>query len=319
MLPLISIVIPVYNVEKYIDRCVDCVINQTYKNIEILLIDDGSTDSSSEKCDIYAEKDSRIKVVHKANGGLSDARNKGIDIFRGEYITFIDSDDWVNLEYIELLYKSIVDNNSDISISDMIDSDGNGYEKDYNVYGIKENKYTSEEALYVILAQKEFNTSADGKLFKAEIFKKHKFKYGILYEDFDLIYKLIDEVSMISFVDAAKYYYFQREGSIVHSEMNKRHYNVIDIAKNIMDFVADKYPELKDAALSRYVFSNLLLLRGIINDKSQIEMQKTIRNNIKSRIGQIHNCPEIPVSNKMKAMLLSISLHCYKLLYNVCR
>ena len=171
MLPLISVVIPVYNVEKYIDRCIDSVINQTYKNLEILLIDDGSKDSSSEKCDLFAESDSRIKVVHKNNGGLSDARNKGIDIFQGEYITFIDSDDWINLEYIELLYKSIINNNADISISDMVDSDGKGYEKRYNTYGINEKVYTPEEALYVILSQKEFNTSADGKLFKAKFFK----------------------------------------------------------------------------------------------------------------------------------------------------
>ena len=109
--PLISVVVPVYNVEKYLDRCVESIVNQTYKNLEIILVDDGSPDNCPAMCDVWAEKDSRIKVIHKENGGLADARNAGLDVFLGDFVTFIDSDDWVDVDIIEKL-KEIVDNSS---------------------------------------------------------------------------------------------------------------------------------------------------------------------------------------------------------------
>lgn len=319
MQPLISVIIPVYNVEEYIDRCVNTVMKQTYKNLEIILVDDGSTDSSAQKCDLFKKKDDRIKVIHKTNGGLSDARNKGMDICSGEYVTFIDSDDWINDKYIELLYNSIVKYKSDISISDMIDSDGKYYYRDYNLYGIKEKTYTAEQALYVILTQREFNTSADGKLFKYDFINKYRFTYGILYEDFDLIYKIIDNASKISFVDDAKYYYYQRKGSIVHSKMNKKHYIIINISNDIMKFIEKKYPDLAEAALSRYVFSNLLLLSGIICDKEQLLMQQKIKRNLKSNFVRICKCKEISRNNKIKSVLISISLTGYRFLFKIFR
>ena len=116
MKELISIIVPVYNVEKYLNRCIDSLISQTYQNIEIILVDDGSTDSSSEIVDGYLKKDNRIKVFHKDNGGLSDARNKGIEISKGKYLSFVDSDDYVTNTYIETLYNTIIEYEADISI-----------------------------------------------------------------------------------------------------------------------------------------------------------------------------------------------------------
>ena len=113
---LVSIVVPVYNVDKYLDKCVNSIINQKYKNLEIILVDDGSTDESGKKCDLWAEKDNRIRVIHKENGGLSDARNVGIDNSKGYYISFIDSDDFIENDMIEVLLKEIKENNCDISI-----------------------------------------------------------------------------------------------------------------------------------------------------------------------------------------------------------
>ena len=114
MQPLISVIVPIYNVEKYLDRCVGSIINQTYKNLEIILVDDGSPDNCPQMCDDYAKKDSRIKVVHKENGGLSDARNAGMKVATGEYVSFIDSDDYISLDFYETLLETIVDNDSDI-------------------------------------------------------------------------------------------------------------------------------------------------------------------------------------------------------------
>ena len=111
---LISVIVPIYNVEKYLQKCVDSIINQTYKNLEIILVDDGSPDNCPKMCDDYAEKDSRIKVVHKENGGLSDARNVGMEVATGEYVSFIDSDDYISLDFYETLLETIVDNDSDV-------------------------------------------------------------------------------------------------------------------------------------------------------------------------------------------------------------
>ena len=111
---LISVIVPIYNVEKYLDRCVESIINQTYKNLEIILVDDGSPDNCTQMCDDYAKKDSRIRVVHKENGGLSDARNAGMEVATGEYVSFIDSDDYISLDFYETLFQTMIDNDSDI-------------------------------------------------------------------------------------------------------------------------------------------------------------------------------------------------------------
>lgn len=142
---LISIIVPVYNVEKYLNKCIDSIINQTYKNIEIILVDDGSTDNSGKICDEYLLRDSRIKVIHKNNGGLSSARNEGINISSGEYIGFVDSDDWVEPNMYEEMYKKILYSNADI-----VDC---GYWKEYENKSIKyisanEVKFCGENLLH---------------------------------------------------------------------------------------------------------------------------------------------------------------------------
>ena len=114
MYSLLSVIVPIYNVEDYLNRCVDSIINQTYKNLEIILVDDGSPDNCPQMCDDYAKKDSRIRVVHKENGGLSDARNAGMKVATGEYVSFIDSDDYISLDFYETLFQTMVDNDSDI-------------------------------------------------------------------------------------------------------------------------------------------------------------------------------------------------------------
>ena len=114
--PLISVIVPVYKVEAYLDPCVESIVNQTYRNLEIILVDDGSPDRCPEMCDAWAAKDSRIKVVHKKNGGASDARNAGLDVFLGDYVTFIDADDLVASDMVEVLFKGCVDNGADVSM-----------------------------------------------------------------------------------------------------------------------------------------------------------------------------------------------------------
>ena len=183
--PLISIIIPVFNVERYLERCVESVLGQTYRHLEIFLVDDGSTDSSGEICEHLKKKDARIKVIHKINGGLSDARNAALDIVRGEWITFIDSDDWVEKKYVECLYEKAVKTNSQISIGSFVTTSGATRTEEKELYNIV---MDNEEAISNLLYQKYYTTSAWGKLYKSELFDKIRFPVGKLYEDVETIY-----------------------------------------------------------------------------------------------------------------------------------
>ncbi len=187
--PLISVIIPVYKVEEYLNKCVDSVINQTYKNLEIILVDDGSPDNCPKICDDYAKQDKRIKVIHKKNGGLSDARNAGIDMANGEYLSFIDSDDYVEKNYISFLYNLAKKYNSDLTMGKQYVRYSN---KTINTGSGSLYELNSYDALDKILYGEDLDVSAWAKLYKKELFKKVKFPVGRLFEDAATIYKLID-------------------------------------------------------------------------------------------------------------------------------
>ena len=168
MSKLISVIVPVYNVEKYLEKCVSSIVNQTYKNLEIMLVDDGSTDSSGKMCDEFAKKDDRIKVIHKPNGGLSDARNSALKIAKGDYIGFVDSDDYIADDMFETLCDLMEDNNSDISIVSFYEIYNN------KLIGVRDSKelenMTKLEAMKELLIDSKIQSYAWNKLFKRELF-----------------------------------------------------------------------------------------------------------------------------------------------------
>lgn len=219
--PLISIIVPVYNVEKYLERCVDSVVGQTYKNIEIFLVDDGSTDNSGEMCDCFEKNDSRIKVLHKKNGGLSDARNAALDIFSGEYVTFIDSDDYVSPQYIEILYNALKNTDSDISIAGHIRGNDTNYNFKENKQCVNTIKMTNEECLnnwhdkYI-----NVETTAWGKLYKSGLFRDNNIRYpkGKIFEDMYTTHIIVKHSQNVCIVDNEIYYYFNRNDSIIHTQ-----------------------------------------------------------------------------------------------------
>ena len=228
MQPLITVIIPVYNIEAYIEKCIRSVIGQTYKNLEIILVDDGSSDNSGLICDKYAKKDTRIKVIHKKNGGLSDARNAAIDIAAGEYLTFIDGDDYVANSYVEMLYE-LINEGYDISIcgyKDIYETDSDIYEDTNEGIKVKPNKIlkmSSCEALKMMLYQKFFDTSAWGKLYKNQLFGGGiRYPVGKLFEDLGTTYKLFLASKKIIYCDTKMYFYLQRGGSISNDKYNTR-------------------------------------------------------------------------------------------------
>ena len=211
--PLISIIVPIYNVELYLRRCLDSVLNQTYTNLEIILVDDGSPDGCPQICDEYAVKDKRIIVIHKENGGLSAARNAGLDICKGEYISFIDSDDWVSEKYIETLFNISTKENADIAIGEYISTSGNILKEQNSIF-IK--TFSSKEALFRLFSKNNTTyTISCAKLYKRELFSSLRFPIGKYHEDEFTTYILFYNSKKIAYTSEILYYYYQRAGSIV--------------------------------------------------------------------------------------------------------
>ena len=180
--PLISVIIPCYNVEKYLYRCVDSIIGQTYKNLEIILVDDGSPDNCGKICDEYAAKDGRIKVIHKENGGLSDARNVAIDVAKGEWLTFVDSDDYLTKDYVDTLYNLCIKYKTKVTVADWcIFAEGT-----YPFMSKRKNKeilFSQNGALEDMFNQVHFDVSACTKLYHHSLFEGVRFPKGMLFED----------------------------------------------------------------------------------------------------------------------------------------
>lgn len=267
-------------VEKYLKRCIRSIQKQTYKNLEIILVDDGGTDNCSRICDEFAQKDSRIKVVHKQNGGLSDARNVGIDIARGEYITFVDSDDYVTQDYIEYLYNLLEKNKADISIvsnkktwkfSDTVDLVNN-----------KEILFSNVDAVEDLLYQKHIENSAWAKLYKTELFSDIRYPIGMLYEDLGTTYKLLFKATNIVWSNEQKYFYFQRDNSIMNKKFSGKNLDRIFLSQEILNFVDKKIPKIKNAAESRFFVSNIQVLRELpLKESCYFEIRDEIKKNIK--------------------------------------
>ena len=267
---LISIIIPVYNVENYLKRCVDSVINQTYKNIEILLIDDGSTDNSPQMCDEFKKNDNRILVVHKQNGGLSDARNVGIDICRGNYICFIDSDDFIPKNAIELLYVSLCDFNADISVGGMVDFFDEQYKDNEIVAAYSRGKcYDTEEALQLIMYGFSVTHSASAKLYKKSLFLSIRYPVGKICEDLATTYKVFSVANKIVIFDDVVYYYYRNNNeSIMHKTYSKRNLHAVQFAIQEYHFIKDNYINIVDSAVYR-VFIECMYVLNIMSYNSE--------------------------------------------------
>lgn len=256
MKDLISIIVPVYNVKEFLNKCLISIISQTYRSIEIILVDDGSTDESGLICDMYKEKDKRIQVIHKKNGGLSDARNMGLHIAKGEYVMFIDSDDYLNIHMVEELYCSIVELKADVAICGFkrVENDNiNIYEKP----GITQHKVISGRQVIVdIYSGKGENTTfvAWNKIYKRELFVNNGIEYpfGRIYEDTFTTYKLLYHASKVAITEACMYYYRIRQGSIINTKITRK--KCIDAIDSNTIAVAD-FEKWNDTQLMSMAFN----------------------------------------------------------------
>lgn len=240
----ISVIIPVYNVSDYLERCLNSVINQTYNNLEIILVNDGSTDNSGAICDEFANKYNIIKVIHKKNGGLSDARNVGLKIATGKYIAFLDSDDWIDLDYYEKLYSKMIEYDSDISIIGFFWAQDNNFNK--SPFYLEDKIFTSDEAINELVKDELLTSHVWNKLFKRELWNDIEFPYRKSYEDVFVMHKVFAKANKIAIISDFKHYYFMRNDSIIHTQSTK---NLIDeflAFKTRYDDLKDSYPHIKN-------------------------------------------------------------------------
>lgn len=247
MNPLISVIVPIYNVEKYLARCVDSIVNQTYKNLEIILVDDGSPDRCPQMCDDYAKKDSRIKVVHKKNGGLSDARNAGMAVATGEYISFIDSDDYVSDDFFECLLAVMNKENSDIAECSVAKFyEDNRFDEFSDDLSVK--TYDTQDAMSALIAENPFHQHVWNKLYKTELVKDIPYAVGKLNEDEFWTYQVFGRASKVAKLNKTMYYYFQRSSSIMGVGYNIRRLDALEGKANRQKYIENNFPELSTQA-----------------------------------------------------------------------
>ena len=305
----ISIIVPIYNVEKYLPRCIESLINQTYNNTEILLIDDGSKDKSSDICDYYTKKYNNINTFHKKNGGLSDARNYGINRASGKYIAFVDSDDFVDKDYCRILHKNLIENNADMSICNIkriVDSTkihDNNKKEIVNVYSTKE---TQKNLLNYSNNLNEITTVAWNKLYKKELWNNIRYPKGKINEDEFVIHYLIDNSKKIVYSNLNLYYYYQREGSIMKSTYSKERLAVIEAFRDRWQFYSKKkeYKDLESKAYCAYmkmIIKNYFLsIENNLEKKVIISLRDLYKKDFKEKV-------KISIVEKIKLLLFYIS------------
>ncbi|MBR2528248.1 MAG: glycosyltransferase family 2 protein [Blautia sp.] len=266
---MISIIVPVYNVEKYLSRCITSILAQTYEDFELILVDDGSTDSSGRICDEYEEKDSRIRVFHKENGGLSDARNFGLARMNGDYFCFVDSDDYVGINYLKVMMDMLAHHDADISIIKMtpVYDDEPVEEKSSDKYHVMDGK----TAFYELVRTGLIGWNAWGKLMQKKLANDKMFPKGYYYEDLFTMPYLLEKSRLIVYSETVEYFYRQRQDSIMHVVTMDRMEMWEEGMKILLSFTSENYPEclkyvyaltvngLFDNFLDNLLYSNIYL------------------------------------------------------------
>lgn len=313
---LVSIILPVYNVEKYLSECLETIIGQTYKRIEIIVVDDGSTDSCPKICDKYAKKDKRIKVIHQENKGLSGARNCGIEQANGKYITFVDSDDFISKDYISDLLFELKKNECDISACGTINVDENGNELNIEVSS-KNIQLLGEEQIKALLMSK-LSTTAWGKLYKIELFKNIRYPIRKYNEDTFTTYKVLDLSQKTIVINKPLYYYRKVQNSITNCSFNIKHMDGLEGIIERAEFVEKKYPQYKVYGNSAIVYTACKIFEKMIksNYKNK-EIEKTLKKNIKKYYWDFKKSKIYSFRTKMFCLISLINLKICRIIYSI--
>ena len=307
----ISVIIPIYNVEDYLEQCVESILNQTYTNLEIILVNDGSTDSSGEICDRYKNIDKRIKVIHKVNGGLSDARNCGLENSTGEYIAFFDSDDWADEKFYDTLYTNIKKYNGDIAVCN--------YKKYYSKKDIELHNsnevicYSNIEALNQLYDKYSVQMIiACNKLYKRKVIGGIRFPVGKIHEDEYLIPMIIYNAYKIIYINNELFYYRQRDNSIMNKKFNIKRLDYLYALENRNRFFKDNnLDKLHNNGAEKYIYSiiNIFFEVKKSNIKNKDEIKKQLKEKFKMAINENNK------QNKIEFKIFIYSSSLYKFIY----
>ena len=313
--PLISVIVPVYNVAAWLPRCVDSVLAQTYQNLEILLIDDGSTDASGEICDAYAEKDPRIRVIHKKNGGLSSARNAGLDVSNGQYLGFVDSDDWIEPEMYAEMLALMVRNEAQLVCAGRYDVDGDTGRKTIGLCPKRQERVTGEELAGRIFLWDHCDSSACDKLYRRELFDGIRYPEGKTCEDVPVTYRLALKAHRAVLCDKPLYNYFHRSGSISKgAEISGKTFHYSQHTAGILEDIRKNYPNIAPQAEFLRVHSLYHLLLRL--DHAPAEIRKTYRKEYRDARRELSKhwrfiltCPWLTKQQRVTDLLLILNLY----------
>lgn len=303
----ISVVVPIYKVEKYIHKCIQSILAQTYKNLEIILVDDGSPDRCGAICDSYAKEDPRIKVIHKQNGGLSDARNAGIDAAEGGFIGFVDSDDYIAPQMYEQLIKQLVKYNADIAVCKSI--------------SVKENQeavFTDSDTVRVyednaaraMIYDNDFTVNAWNKLYRSKLFNNIRYPKGKLYEDLATTYQLIERAKKVVLLESIMYAYVQREGSIMNITGFMPDIDKMEIIETMWQFYLEgqsKYIKKIQAGIIRYCINDVFKMASCGNLVKNKNYRNELKNFLKGKKLSVFCNPYVKMYNKL---IIILNLHC---------
>lgn len=306
-LPCISIIIPAYNAEKYIEKCIQSIIHQDYRNLEIIIVNDGSIDKTREICEKFVNQDKRIRLINTENKGAGSARNTGIDVAKGEYISFIDSDDYICPDYYSRMYTMLREANADIAEGHY--KRVKNYDEDVFTNTGKEQEYTNIEKLLILYGNNEIeyinSVIVTNKLYRRELFKEVKFPVNRIIDDEFIIYKLIYNSKKIISTSDIMYAYVQSEESVMRASFKeKRVHDTLDVYDEVYEFFKDKgNDELIEKILIRYLEYGIELTQKTSKSKDIIDKNKVyeyIRNKFEEKAKIAKNKIEQDRYNKIK-------------------
>lgn len=312
--PFLSVIVPVYNVESYLSRCVDSILVQKVDGMEIILVNDGSRDSSGTICDEYARKDSRIRVLHKENGGLSSARNAGLDICRGEYIAFVDSDDWIEPDAYENMLKTARELDVKLVCGGRYDVSSRTGEKKLGLCPPKTEKISAEELVGRIFTWDNCDSSACDKLYHRSLLENWRFPMGKVCEDVPVMYRIILQTEWVAVYGHPIYNYFHRHGSITTATVSDKTFHFLEHTEVIYPYIRQNHPAIQNQA--RYLRVRALAYSCLILDASDgdsREKYKELYENccaqLRSHFGFLLTSPLFASKERVTNLLLALGVY----------
>ena len=270
--PLISVIVPVYNVEEFLPKCVDSLLTQTYRNLEIILVDDGTKDNSGEICDAYAARDSRIRVIHKENGGLSSARNAGIDIAGGEYLSFVDSDDWIEPQTYEWMLELVRKYDVKLVCAGRYDVKYTSGKKTKGLCPPREEVITGEELVRRIFRWDNIDSAACDKLYHRSLFREIRYPLGKVCEDVPTTYRIALDAGKAAMCPKPVYNYLHRPGSITTASVSPKTFHFSEHTEKVLPWILENRPAL--AAEAEYLRVRSLVYNLTVLELADVEQRK---------------------------------------------